>query len=280
MNPIRRPLRRLAITGLMVLIGLVAPRVTVVLHAAVIDNLVAYWSLGEASGDAIDDHAANDLTDNASVGSAAGKVGNARDFERDNLEYFVRADNTDLSVGDEDFTICAWLLLESKPSSVDLGALQKTTGGNGEYFLQWRNNDGTDKFAFAVFGSSGFGNFGLATADTLGSPSTGVWYFVCGWHDSVNDQLGIQVNNGTANTVSHTAGVFDGTGDFTISGLEFSNYWDGLIDEVGFWKKVLTAGEKTFLYNSGSGRSYSDIQNEGAGGGSTPRRLLLMGVGQ
>lgn len=254
------------------------------LQSLVITTLEAYYELNEASGNAIDAHDVHDLTDTNTVGASAStpcRVGNARDFERDNSQYFVIADNADLSFGNEDFTVWGWMQLESKPASVDLSAIQKTTGGTGEYFLQYRNNDGTDRFAFAVFGSAAFGDFGLVTADNLGSPSTGTCYFVVGWHDSVNDVIGIQVNNGTANTVAHTAGVFDGTGDFTISGFEFSNFWDGLLDEMGVARKVLTTGEKDFLWNGGSGRSYSDIQNEGGGGGGGTCRaaLLLRGAG-
>ena len=33
-------------------------------------------------------------------------------------------------------------------------------------------------------------------------------------------------------------------------------YHDGLIDEVGVWSRLLTADEKTALYNSGSGLAY------------------------
>lgn len=262
-------------------VALVLSLLTVVpLHGLVITNLISYWSMEAASGDEPDVHGSNDLTDTNTVGSAAGKVGNARDFERDNSEYLVIADNTDVSTGNIDFTICAWVQLESKPASTDMDIVQKTTGSNGEYFLQWRNNDSTDRFAFAVFGSGGFGNFGLVTASS--APTTGVWYHVCGWHDSVNDQLGLDVD-GNVTTVAHSAGVIDGTGDFSVSGVEFGNFWDGLIDEKGLWKKVLTSGERAFLRNGTSGTSYTDIQNEGSGGGgggACTGGLLLRGIGK
>ena len=34
---------------------------------------------------------------------------------------------------------------------------------------------------------------------------------------------------------------------------------DGRLDQVGVWKRVLTADERTWLYNSGNGRSYTEI---------------------
>ena len=42
-----------------------------------------------------------------------------------------------------------------------------------------------------------------------------------------------------------------------------SRYWDGLIDEVGFWKRILTAQEKTNLYNAGAGLAYPLIESSG-----------------
>ena len=41
--------------------------------------------------------------------------------------------------------------------------------------------------------------------------------------------------------------------------LTNNNTMDGLIDEVAFWSRVLTATERAWLYNAGSGRSYAAI---------------------
>ena len=238
------------------------------------DNLVAYWSLDEASGNAIDAHASNDLTDNNTVGTASGVVSGCRDFEESSSEYFSIADNTDLSTGDIDFTFAFWLQLESKATSKC--PIVKADAVNAEYYLQYHS--GSDRLQFLVYGATGFGSGGSAVANTLGSPSTSTWYFVVCWHDSVNNQVGIAVNGGTADTASHSAGVLDGTSAFHIGSYPgFSQHWDGLIDEVGFWKRVLTADERTELYNSGSGRDYAYIA--GGAAPATSGNLLLLGVG-
>lgn len=224
---------------------------------AIIDNLVASWELNEASGDAVDAHSNGlNLTDTNTVGTSGGW----RDFERDSSQYFTRASEANLVWGDEPMTIIADVELESKPAAVDMCIVQKTTGGNGEYFFQYRNNGSEDRLAFAVFGSAGFGNFGITLADSLSSPSTGVPYFIVGWHDPTNDVIGIQVNDGTEDTEPHSAGIYgSGTGNFELSGFEFSNFWDGRIRRVRMWRRVLTAPEKTWLYNSGTGRTYAEI---------------------
>lgn len=234
---------------------------------ALTDDLAAYWPLDEASGDAVDAHAANDLTDNNTVGSAAGKVDGARDFEAGNSEYFSRADNADLSTGDIDFTIQAWVQLESKGEDRIVVAKWDTTMDNFEYILFFDAD--SDRFVFFV-NSNGTvgGTFGSVTANNLGAPSTGTWYLIHCWHDSVNNQLGIAANAGSADTAAYSAGVFNGASNFVLGRNDNTgspvNYWDGLIDEVGLWKRVLSGDERAELYNGGSGLAYPF---DGGGGG-------------
>jgi hypothetical protein len=228
---------------------------------ALTDSLISYWSLDEASGDALDAHGSNDLTDNNTVGTAAGKVAGARDFERGSSQHFSLADNADLSTGDIDFTIAAWVQLESKPGG-NMSVVQKTTNLSGEYFFF--HEASSDRFKLEVYGAGGFGSVGAVTANNLGAPSLATWYFVVAWHDSANNEVGISVNAGTPDTAAHSAGVLDGAGAFELSGFTFGTFWDGLIDEVGFWKRVLTADERTELYNGGDGLAYPF---DGGGGG-------------
>jgi hypothetical protein len=91
------------------------------------------------------------------------------------------------------------------------------------------------------------------------------------WHDSVGNTINIQVNNGTADSAAHNLGVFYGTAPFAIGARDAAaaDYWDGLIDEVGFWKRVLTADERTTLYNGGNGLAYPFTV-----GGASSTRLI------
>jgi hypothetical protein len=235
---------------------------------ALTDSLVSHWKLDEASGNAIDAHGTNDLTEtDGTIGSAAGKLGNARDFEAADTEYFNKADNADLSTGDIDFTFAGWVQLESTGAAQ--AVFSKWPFAN-EYFLRY---DGS-RFVWLV-GS------GSATANNLGAPSSGVWYFFVAWHDSVNNIVGIQINNGTADTTSYSSGVTDAGAEFALGGKVDGGpeYLDGLLDSVSFWKRVLTADEKTELYNGGTGLDYDDW-DAGGGGGTTHHIFLpLLGVG-
>ncbi len=212
-------------------------------------SLVSYWKLDEASGTRADSEPTGtpqDLTDNNTVTSNTGKLSSSGQFTAANSEYLSRADSTDLSTGNIDFTVAAWVYMDTKPSSANF-VTKWTSGVNTEWYLNY--TAAVDRFRFATYAAN-------VDADNFGSPSTATWYLIIAWHDSVNDLMGISVNDGTANTFSNSDGTQDGNAAFNIGRLANGfGYNDGRIDEVGFWKKVLTSGERTELYNAGTGKT-------------------------
>jgi hypothetical protein len=221
---------------------------------ALTDNLVSYWKLDESSGVRADSHGSNNLTDNNTVGVAAGKINNAAQFVAANSEYLSHSSNSDLTTGDIDFTLQAWVYLDTKTVLRPFVAKYEF-GAEKEFVLHYNVVD--DYFSLLVRDT--LGNTGFVNATNLGSPSTGTWYCIHAWHDSVNDQLGIAVNAGTANLNSHTDGVSTSTtAEWQLGHIVGGDatYMDGRIDEVGFWKRVLTSGERSQLYNSGNGLAY------------------------
>lgn len=242
------------------------------------DNLIVYYKCDEASGNLLDAHSVGpyDLTDNNTVTSAAGKINTARQFTAANSESFSRADNAALSTGDIDFTWAGWAYFDSAPGGGNghtLVSKWDIPGTQREYALVWENS-GTSRLRFYV-SSDGLANSHV-DADTLGVPSTGTWYFVVAWHDSVNNTINIQVNDGTVDSLAYSSGVRDGTGALYFGSLnDFASYYhDGRMDEWGFWKRVLTGAERTSLYNGGAGLAYP------FGAGAAARTFLtLLGVG-
>lgn len=236
---------------------------------ALTDILVSYWRLDEASGNAIDSHSTNDLTDNNTVGSGTGKINNGRDFELSNSEDFSKADNASLSTGDIDFTLSLWI---NRESAVQQGLISKFGGSTNEYGL-WIWSGDQRPYLTVFAGGSGQVGWGAAL-------DVATWYHIVAWHDSVNNQIGIVVNAGTPVTASYSGGLNDSDSDFRI-GQYSGSYMDGIIDEVGFWKRVLTSDERTQLYNGGAGLSYDDFAPAGGGiigasliGGRIHRSLL------
>lgn len=223
---------------------------------SLLTDLVSYWPMDEASGNAIDAHAANDLTDVNTVAAATGKVNGARDFNGTN-ERFILTDNADVSIGDIDVTFACWVYLDAKGGDKYVFAKDDEGGVGREYGLLFDNFE--DRFVWQVSGN-GTGMTRIK-ADNLGSPSLSTWYFIVVRHSASGNVIGIKVNDGTENTVSHTTGIIDGTAPFLVGcGMVTAvtwKYWNGLIDEVGLWKRALTGAECTDLYNAGAGRDYS-----------------------
>lgn len=243
------------------------------------DNLISVWELSEASGNAIDAHSTNDLTETGgTIASAAGPsaLDGSRDFEAGDTEHFELADNADLSVGDIDFTVAAWVNSESLyDSNRNIIAKWNFTSNNREYILAYTNSSG--RFTFRVSSNGTSGGASTATANNLGAPSASTWYHIVAWHDATNNQIGIAVNAGTADTTAHATGVFNGTSPFQIGVDEASDYWDGLIAQAALWKRVISSAERTELYAAGAGLPYADW--DAAAGATTGHHLLLLGVG-
>jgi hypothetical protein len=221
-------------------------------ESSLLTDLISYWKLDEASGTRADSvtASANDLTDNNTVTATTGKQGDAAHFVNANDESLSKASNDSLRCGNIDFTVAMWVRLTDKAAYYYIGG--KRTVGNIEWELEFAQ--GSDRF----FGTS---DAGAVTATNGGSPTAGVWYFLVLWHDAAANTISIQVNNGTANSTA-TGGTSPGltTGAVVLGdigpGIAPGSELNGDIDEVGFWKRTLTADEKASLYNSGSGVTY------------------------
>lgn len=221
--------------------------------SSLLDGLVAYWKLDEASGTRNDSVGSNHLTDNNTVTQAVGKIGNAAQFTATNLESLSIADNADLSTGDIDFGFATWVYLDSKGTSRYIATKGEGNGTNDEFLFGY--SSGADRFFLGVY--NGVGGAGEALANALGSPSLATYYLIKAWHDSVANTVNIQVNNGTVDSVSYSGGGQDTTNPFTLGGTSaFGASWDGRIDEFGFWKRVWTFDERATLWNGGVGLTH------------------------
>jgi hypothetical protein len=219
---------------------------------SLLTDLVSYWKLDEASGNALDAHGSNELTETSgTIASTTGIINGARDIEAADTEYFNLADNATISAGDIDLTWQVWVNLESK--SGDMFIVNKWGTSNFEYRIYYDSS--SDRFVFGV--STNGTNEVTVPADNLGAPSLSTTYHILAWHDATANTLNIRVNNGTVDSTSHSGGIRDGS-----SPLRFSHsfdWLDGWIDEIGLWKRVLTSEEQDALWNSGSGLSYDQF---------------------
>jgi hypothetical protein len=220
------------------------------------NKLKGYWKLDETSSTRYDSAHENSLTDNNTVSSNTGKVNTAAEFNYSNSESLTRNDNADLSTGDVDFTISAWVYITDKN---DLRPIVAKDDGSGsrEYLLSY--DQGSDLFIFEIF--DGANSIAQVKSNTIGSVSTSTWYFITAWHDTSDDTINIQINNGTADSLSTGGTGPTDTGETFSIGKNRETVWhfDGRIDNVLLWKRTLTSGEKSALYNSGNGLDFGVV---------------------
>lgn len=215
-----------------------------------LNNLVAYWPGNEASGNLLDAHTnALHLAQSNTVGAAAGKVyPTARKFE---WSAAYHADNALLSTGDVDWTIAFWYKLSTNYGGVYLGK-HYNMASNIEWFVT--------SWGLAV---SANGTTTNVLAKTLTSAA---WQLVVCWHDAVADTINIQTDNGAVSSKAHTGGTYNGTAKFAICADGDGHNWMlATVSPVAFWKSaaggggVLTAAQRTALYNGGAGLAYAQF---------------------
>lgn len=219
-----------------------------------ITSSVAYWKLDESGGTRSDSVGSSHLTDQNTVTSNPGKRNDAAQFTAANSEYLSLADNDAASMGDIDFTIAAWTYLDTAGGNLRT-LIQKGDGGDEE---QWGTRveyrimyNGGGEFAFTVGDGSGVQGHATTVNSNIGGVSTGTWYFIVAWHNTTANTINIQVNNGAVSSAAHPYGSHNGAYALAIgrNSAPTPRFWDGRIDEVGIWKRVLSAQERADLYS-------------------------------
>ncbi len=231
-------------------------------------DLAAWWAMDETSGDRADSHTNSyDLTDVNTVGSVTGKVGAKAAFfvaAPPQSEKFSRANSAseDWQMGLADLTVGFWI----KFTSWDTFAQQTcfATGANigtAEGYLMELPYPGT---TYNVIISNGSTSLTLSGTWDGGAPTLGVWYFILIEYDR-SDKISVWKNNvKESDDVDISSFVSDdiiSTQIFAIASKAnaATEFIDGAMDEFFIHNRLITADEKTWLWNDGDGRAYSEI---------------------
>jgi hypothetical protein len=222
--------------------------------STLLNSLNGYWKLEEASGTRADSSGlGNNLTAVNAPTNAAGKQGNALSCASASTQYLNVASNSTLQTGDIDFTVACWVNMATLTTYRAFMSKSDGTVAGSEYLLYYEQPALRIQCTFYHSAGSSLSVVGNA----LGAPSASTWYFLVAWHDSVANTVNLQINNGTVDSTAHSLGVNANASGFSIGAQGAGGLpMDGLIDEAGFWKRVLTAAERTTLYNAGAGKTY------------------------
>lgn len=212
------------------------------------DDVSAHWALEDTS----DSHGSVDITNNGATEGATGKVDDAFDFERDDSDY--------CSVGSSffpsgEFSVSFWVNQETENNYQKVICVDKSESGSYPAFGIERSNG--DKWRFTIASTSN----SLYYIDSNSTISASTWYHLVCTYNSATGLMQMYVD-GTLQTdtdnLSGTRGT--ATGDFLIGAGYYNgsrgSYFDGIIDEVTVWDRIINQTEVTTLYNSGSGIAY------------------------
>lgn len=200
--------------------------------------------MDESSGNAADSIGSNTATNVATATFGAAKINNGATLNGSS-QYFTFA--TTPATGANVFSVSAWIKATSLAADgcvVGWG----TAGTNQGITMDIRSSK-----LYADF----YGSTSIAGVTTL---STGVYYFVTYTFDGTNIRLYL---NGVleATSAGCSAGIVAANCTIGRAFWVGGNYFNGQIDEVGIWTKVLTQDEAARLYNAGRGNQYPFVEN-------------------
>lgn len=165
----------------------------------------------------------------------------ARDFNGTD-QGFTRTSGA-MSFADEDFTVVGRFLFDAFSSDRALLTYGQASVNERNYRLHYDSAADRIRFSISADGSSE----DFVDADIYGSPDTGIWLALGGWHDATADEIGVFVD-GNENTASYSGGCF-GSSSILYAGFWGSetvkDYFDGGAAELAIFSKVLSAEERT-----------------------------------
>lgn len=217
-------------------------------------NLLSLYEFDETTGTVAEDaHSTNDGTISGATINQTGKIVKCYDFDgvNDSVSNPLTAHYTN-------FSFAAWIYVHSSGGGTNGRIMDKrNAGGTNAMWIYCADFDSDIRIRVGV-GFTSNGDWGITTKMTKNA-----------WHHLV-----VTYNN--SSTANNPSIYIDSVAktvarDAVPSGTLVTNtskYWignrgdgdrafDGLIDQVGMWDKILTQEEVTALYNAGNGLPYT-----------------------
>lgn len=217
-----------------------------------LDSLSCFYELEEMSGQRNDAFGVNHLTDTNGVTQASGKVGACAEFASGSSQLLSRASNASLQTGDIDFTVGGWGQMATVTGEQCLISKSSTT--EIEYIFESVTGAEFNCLAFFV-------GAGIAKALDYGLPSAGVWFCFFAWYDSATNQLKIQIDNGFVDVTESVSPPTAASEPLRLGSYGTGQFHNGLIDQIGFWKRKLTVRERREFYNEGVGLTFAQMRS-------------------
>ncbi|MEZ3178144.1 glycoside hydrolase family 2 [Streptomyces pimonensis] len=198
------------------------------------------WALDEGGGTTAKDGGPGDRPLRLTEGTTwtDGVRGSALKF--DGQGQHARTDGPVLDTAGS-YAVSAWVALDSLPGNYATAVSQDALRRTSPFYLQY----GQGAFAFSTPDGQ------RARLET--TPETGRWYHLVGVRDDATGEITLYVDGKRAATVkggpNHVA-----SGPFTVGRAQWNgrhtDFWDGAVDEVHAYDRVLTAEEVSALHGA------------------------------
>lgn len=218
-----------------------------------LNGLVSYWPMDEESGVRMDVHGVNSLDPRGIVSVGQGIVATSARFERVNKESFELGDGEQTGLEPSQISVSLWM--NSTLSSADSGdasIVSKRSADGYQISLQdwgrlwWQIND--------QYLCTNEMSCGGEVREEYNDLDDSQWHHVVATYDGQNGKLFVDGNMVASKAWGPLE--FDNMDPFFVGQISGTHFFDGSIDEVGFWNRALTAEEVAMLHNDGKGLPY------------------------
>jgi len=228
--------------------------------AAIHGKLTSYWELTETTGTRYDSKGTNHLTPTAGITSGTGLRGGATvaaKFPGGNADRLGVANNTSLQTPPSGANVMFGWYKRTTPSSYStlVSKWDATSGSSME-----RSISMTASQIYATYQRASTYHHTFVPA-----PSENNWHFFVVWVDPADKKPRVQIDNGEVTVNSLDMSPVTTSTNFALGGTggpSYAGYFglNGLMQYCGWIKgDILTEEERTWLYNSGQGRTYAEI---------------------
>lgn len=219
-------------------------------------SLIEWWPLSESSGSRRGAFSNLTLTNHNSVGGTLGINDSlASKFVRGSHQYLSRADEPILTTdGSNGFEFCFWVRTDSLSANSFVLSKDDVTVGPNRQFVVGILTSGA--LYCEIENTTGISPIIFPSTLTV---TVGTWHMVNFWFDTGDSKAHFKLDNGTSQASTALGGTFNTTGNYEFEiGAKTGdpNYSDISVNRVGWFNRLLTSGERTTLYNSGSGVDY------------------------